>query len=50
MLACPVSSCLLVLELKRGKAGMKNATYQHELGATAAYTVCLLETSISDKE
>ena len=50
VLACPVTSCLLVLELQRGKAGMKDAAYQDELGATAACTVRLLETSISDED
>jgi hypothetical protein len=39
-----------VLELQRGKAGMKDAAYQDELGATAACTVRLLETSISDED
>lgn len=50
MLACPVTDCLLVLELQRGKAGMSNATYQVELGATAACTVRLLESSIGEED
>ena len=50
MLACTVTDCLLVLELQRGKAGMSNATYQVELGATAACTVRLLESSIGEED
>ncbi len=50
MLACPVTDCLLVLELQQGKAGMKDADYQVELGATAACTICLLESSIDEED
>ncbi len=50
MLACPVTDCLLVLELQRGKAGMKDADYQVELGATAACTIRLLEPSIDEED
>ena len=50
VLACPVTGCLMVLELQRGKAGMSTAQYQDSLGATAACTVRLLESSISDDD
>jgi hypothetical protein len=42
VLACPVTDCLLVLELWRGKAGMKDAA--------AACTIHLLECSIVEED
>jgi hypothetical protein len=50
VLACPVTECLLVLELQRGKVGMANATYQVELEATAACIVRLLDASIGEED
>jgi hypothetical protein len=50
VLACPVTGCMLVLELQHGKAGMSTAQYQDSLGATAACTVWLLEKSIPEDD
>jgi hypothetical protein len=50
VLAHPVTGCLMVLELQRGKAGMSTAQYQDSLGATAVCTVRLLETSIPEDD
>jgi len=50
VLACPVTGCMLVLELQCGKAGMSTAQYQDSLRATAACTVRLLEKSIPEHD
>ena len=36
--ACSVKGNLLLIEVQRGKEGMKHSNYQQELGATAACT------------
>ena len=42
--ACYVTGVLLLIEVKRGKEGMKDSRYQQDLGATAACTKRMITT------
>ena len=42
---CPVTGCVLHLEIQCGKDGMKDAQHNHTLGVTTGCSLCLLEGS-----
>ena len=43
--ACSVTGALLFIEVKKGKEGMKHSRYQQELGANAACTNRMMEST-----
>jgi len=48
--ACPVTGVMTMMEIQRGKEGMKEKRYNRELGATTGCTLRLLEDSIPADE
>jgi hypothetical protein len=46
--ACPTTGVMTMMEIQRGKEGMKDKKYNRELGATTGCTLRLLEDTIPD--
>ncbi len=47
--ACPVTGCMLNLEIQRGKEGMKDQKYNQALGATTGCTLRLMEEAAGEE-
>ena len=43
VVCCPVTGCMIAIEIQRGKKGMKISKYHTDLGATTACTIRLTE-------
>jgi hypothetical protein len=49
-IACPLTGCMINLEIQRGKEGMKDAKYNHLIGAMSGCTLRMLEDAIQEGE
>jgi hypothetical protein len=47
-IACWITGVMTMMEIQRGKEGMKDKKYNRELGATTGCTLCLLEDTMPE--